>query len=157
MLFKDSGVYLEAWELQTVGYWSVNQPEVVSYCSNIGTGDPRFTSSSEELSMLGIATGSLVGEDAQNALPLTGYSIPAGWVLWFALFMALCFFAVGEGYFTLALIPLLGLVASLLVASPIWYWPRYVAALQFALPCLVAMLVLVCGHRAVDQPDGLKH
>ena len=157
MLLKNPRAYFEAWELQTVGYWSVNQPEVVLYCANITTGDPRFMNSSEELSMLGIATESFIGENAREALPLTSYSIPAGCTLWFSLFLALCFFAVGQGRFVLALVPLFALVVSLLVASPIWYWPRYVAALQFVLPCLAAMLISTFKCGDASQLAGPKH
>lgn len=33
--------YLESWELQTVGYWSINQPQVLSHNRNIAAGVPR--------------------------------------------------------------------------------------------------------------------
>lgn len=157
MLLKNPRAYFEAWELQTIGYWSVTQPEVVSYCANITAGDPRFMNNSEELSMLGIATESLIGENAREALPLTSYSIPAGCALWFTFFLALCFFVVGRGRFALSLVPLFALVVSLLVASPIWYWPRYVAALQFVLPCLVAMLISTFKCSNISQLEEPKH
>lgn len=143
MMLDNPMTHLEAWELQTVGYWSVNQEAVISNNANIMTGDPRFTETSEDLSMLDIKTGNLLGESARNVLATQSVFIPASWVLWFVLFLALCLFACGEGRFVLALVPLLALSLSLLVASPIWYWGRYVAALQFVLPCLITMAVML--------------
>lgn len=116
---------------------------MISNNANIMTGDPRFTETSEDLSMLDIKTGNLLGESARNVLATQSVFIPASWVLWFALFLVLCLFACGKGRFVLALVPLLALSLSLLVASPIWYWGRYVAALQFVLPCLITMAVML--------------
>lgn len=143
MMLDNPMTYLEAWELQTVGYWSVNQEAVISNNANIMTGNPRFTETSEDLLMLDIKTDNLLGESARSVLTTQAIFVPASWVLWFALFLALCLFACGNGRFALALAPLLALSLSLLVASPIWYWGRYVAALQFALPCLIAMLFML--------------
>ena len=43
----------------------------------------------------------------------------------------------------LALAPSLGLIATLLLASPIWYWPRYGAAVQFLLPVYLMFFLLI--------------
>lgn len=40
------------------------------------------------------------------------------------------------------------LIASLLVASPIWYWERYGAAMQFLIPFFISMPFAMAKHEA---------
>ena len=40
----------------------------------------------------------------------------------------------------LALIPGIGLAATLVIASPIYYWPRYEFAVQLLFPLLILLI-----------------
>ena len=53
--------------------------------------------------------------------------------------------------FAVSLLPVLGLLATLLIASPIWYWPRYGAAAQFLIPFYVFLLAAACGAFRKDD------
>ena len=142
--------YLESWELQTVGYWSVNQPQVLTYSANISTGVPHNTYDKENLEAWGIFPQNKLGNDAAyNLLRIDQGFIPIGWLVWFALFAALALFNSRKTVWAISLIPTAAIVTALLIASPIWYWERYAVALQFLLPFYVS--VLICARNA-KQP-----
>lgn len=139
--------YLESWELQTVGYWSVNQPQVLAYSANISTGVPHNIYDKESLETWGIFPQNKLGNDGVFSLfRIDRRFIPIGWLVWFALFAALALFNSRKTVWIISLIPTAAIVAALLIASPIWYWERYAVALQFLLPFYVS--VLVCARNA---------
>lgn len=52
-----------------------------------------------------------------------------------------------------ALVPSLALVGTLVVASPIWHWPRYGAALHFLIPLYIAIAVSAFGFNCFELKD----
>lgn len=144
MLVKNPLVYFEAWEMQTFGYWTVNHPSVVFHQGNINGGVPRTAEDPREAPSLGIQPKNLFGNDlVYSILPYDNYSIPIGWLTWLLLFVSMVFALAEKAKWILPLIPSLALILSLLIASPIWYWERYAAALQFLLPFYIAMLFVI--------------
>lgn len=59
----------------------------------------------------------------------------------------------GRGKWVLFLVPSLALVGTLVVVSPIWYWPRYGAALQFLIPLYIAIAVSAFGFDCSELKD----
>ena len=59
----------------------------------------------------------------------------------------------GRGKWVLFLVPSLALVGTLVVASPIWYWPRYGAALQFLIPLYIAIAASAFGFDCSELKD----
>lgn len=144
---KNPICYLESWELQTVGYWSVNQPQVLAYSANISTGVPHNIYDKESLEEWGIFPQNKLGNDeAFSLFRIDQGFIPIGWLVWFALFVALALFNSRKTVWIISLIPTAAIVAALLIASPIWYWERYAVALQFLLPFYVS--ILICARNA---------
>lgn len=130
MFVKNPVTYFESWELQTFGWWAVNQPIINAYSENIASGVPR-----DHHNLLGI-------EALQDALPLNTWSVPAGWTLWLALYTATILIYKRKTVWIISLIPTFGLFATLMMASPLCYWPRYAAAAQFLIPFYCALLLL---------------
>ena len=144
MLVKNPLVYFEAWEMQTFGYWTVNHPSAVFHQGNINGGVPRTAEDPREAPSLGIQPKNLFGNDlVYSILPYNNYSIPIGWLTWLLLFISMAFALVKKTKWILPLIPSLALILSLLIASSIWYWERYAAALQFLLPFYITMLFVI--------------
>lgn len=144
MLVKNPLVYFEAWQMQTFGYWTVNHPSVVFHQGNINGGVPRTAEDPREAPSLGIQPENLFGNDlVYSILPYDNYSIPIGWLTWLLLFVSMVLALAKKAKWILPLIPSLALILSLLIASPIWYWERYAAALQFLLPFYIAMLFVI--------------
>lgn len=140
--------YLESWELQTVGYWPINQPQVLSHNRNIAAGVPRNSQDPASLEVWEIYPQNKLGNDAVHGLLCTDQGfIPIGWLSWFALFAAIALFNCKKSAWFVSLVPTAAIIAALLVASPIWYWERYAVALQFLLPFYVVMLYCTGGVR----------
>lgn len=148
MLIKNPVVYFESWELQTFGYWTLNHPAVLLHSSNISGGVPRTAADPMDAESLGIFPQNLLGENAEALFPLDTPSVPLGWVAWGVAFLALVCILQGRARYLIPLIPCLMLIASLLVASPIWYWERYGAAMQFLIPFFISMPFAMAKHEA---------
>ena len=152
MLLKNPGTYFQAWELQTFGFWTVNQPAVNHFASNIASGMPRNTNPQYE------SGATSIGIYPANKLSIDGlrtyfsqdeWSVPIGMIHWGLMYLALCLVLLNKKRWLLSLVPSFGLFATLLIASPIWYWPRYGATEQFLIPFYLALIVL-----AVQQEGG---
>ena len=137
--------YFEAWELQTFGFWAVNQPNIYTKL-NISGGVPRNTieTYAADLDVYQINGENKLGHDSlRNVLPQDSRSIPVSIIFWMVAFLSICLCLNGRARWVIALAPSLALLGTLIVASPIWYWPRYGTAVQFLIPFYVALIVMV--------------
>lgn len=144
MFIKNPGLYLESWMLQTFGYWTINQVDVIEYASNISGGVPHLTANAE-LEQMRIFPNSKLGTGlAYKLFPTDEWSIPLGIVFWIIVLLLTVLVSTSRTRLITALIPSIALMISLFVASPIWYWPRYAAAIQFLLPVYIAIFFIGC-------------
>ena len=133
MFAKNPNVYFQAWELQTYGFWAVdpeNGDQLWSW--NIGGGVPRNANPlyADQLSSYGIEPNSVALDEGWNEMFLyNSWSMSISWLFWTVLYLSICAFVAGGGGRTVALVPSLLLVGTLAIASPIYYCPRYGAAL----------------------------
>lgn len=140
MMLRNPKVYFEAWEMQTFGYWAINVPAAAQYTANIHAGVPRNVNLEYGIGY-DISSKNLLSLDSfRNALPLSSYSISGGLVFWILIFACTILILNKKWQWILPVLPLLLLYGTLLVASPIWYWPRYIFAAQLALPVVIALL-----------------
>lgn len=136
--------YFEAWELQTFGFWAINQPDAHSRL-NISSGIPRNTveAYATDLNVYQInAENKLEHDSLRDVFPQDSRSIPISIIFWTVLFLSICLCLSGRARWIIALVPSLALLGTLIVASPIWYWPRYGAAVQFLIPFYVALIIM---------------
>lgn len=139
MMANNPRTCFEAWELQTFGFWAINQADVTATFKNIGNGWPIFPGS-ERIGLVdevGIDVGSGLGvahESLQGLFTSEPQSIPLSFVFWGVLYLAICMMLLGRASWLVALVPTIVLVATIFVASPMWYWPRYAATLHFLIP-----------------------
>ena len=144
MLLKNPAMYFEAWELQTFGFWTVNQPQVYEF-NNIAGGAPK--NNTEQLASYGIdQDAGIQDETVRELFPSDEGSIPIGAIFWLLLFLAASMCLAGRVRWLVVLVPSLGLLATLLVATPIWYWPRYAAAVQFLIPLYALLFYRLMPH-----------
>lgn len=137
--------YFEAWELQTFGFWAVNQPNIYTKL-NISGGVPRNTieTYAADLDVYQINGENKLGHDSlRNVLPQDSRSIPVSIIFWMVAFLSICLCLNGRARWVIALASSLALLGTLIVASPIWYWPRYGTAVQFLIPFYVTLIVMV--------------
>ena len=138
MLVRNPHVYSDAWVMQTFGFWTVNQTNALGYSSNIASGMPKDTPTH------GIYPSNKLGTPtARELFPANEWSLPAGILFWAVVYLSACLLASGAPRLLLGLVPSWGLVATLLIASPIWYWPRYAFALQCLVPFYLVLFSLI--------------
>ena len=113
---------------RSMGYgnlWLLGAELLGIYC----LGAPR--ESSELKIVYDISCGCLLGENSSIDLTVKKYfsvvtQMPSvALCLWISLFMILYALVEGKWRYLLFFIPCLGNIATLLVATPITYWPRY--------------------------------
>jgi hypothetical protein len=141
MLVKNSKIYIDAWVMETFGYWAPFQENGFFYFSNFQGGVIRNIDSSRifQVEKLGInASPKILDESLRTLFSVRAWSPPLGLINWGFAFLILCLFLQKKSRYLLVLLPSVFLVATLLVASPIWYWPRYEVAVQYLLPLLCA-------------------
>lgn len=151
MLVRNPHVYFDAWVMQTFGFWTVNQPDAIDYRGNIAGGMPKDTPTH------GIYPSNKLGTPtARELFPANEWSLPAGVLFWAVVYLSACLLASGAPRLLLGLVPSWGLVATLLIASPIWYWPRYAFALQCLVPFYLVLLSCVGRGRVNLKTAGLR-
>lgn len=138
MFFRNPMVYLEAWALQTFGFWSPVNQVSINNMANISGGVPRnnspdYPSSSERLKY-DLNLQGTVSRGSDLFLPFEGPSIPVGIVFWVIVYLFSCLAASHHIRMVLSIVPSCILLATLVLASPIYYWPRYGLSVQLLLP-----------------------
>ncbi|MDR3962115.1 MAG: DUF6020 family protein, partial [Eggerthellaceae bacterium] len=144
LFVQNPRTYFEAWELQTFGFWTVNQP-IVHTRGNISGGVPRNTveTHAADLDVYQINADNKLGHDSlRNVLTQDNQSIPISIIFWVVAFLSICLCLSGRARWVIALVPSLALLGTLIVASPIWYWPRYGASVHFLIPFYVALIIM---------------
>ena len=153
MLVLNPNAYLQAWELQTFGFWAVNTEDQAGWSWNVSGGAPRNISISGAavLGDLGIHPSIFaINENALGFFPVDSWSLPVSWLFWLSSYLAVVLLLTRKRLWILGLVPSLVLVFTLFVASPICYWPRYAVLLQLALPYyLLILLFLLRGNSAL--------
>lgn len=143
MLSRNPSIFFEAWELQTFGFWAPNVKGADGLPENYLMGAPYNLVADAEASA-GVAFRNLLaplGDSVDVAIGLSAWSISGAAVFWLLMFSAVLLVSHGRARFALPLLPFLLLYGTLFIASPIWYWPRYIVAAQFGLPVVLVVVV----------------
>lgn len=142
MFLRNPSMYFEAWELQTFGFWAPNVKGADGLPGNFLMGAPYNLMADGEASA-GVAFRNLLaplGDGVDKVIGLNAWSISGAVVFWMLVFSAVLLVSRGRSRFALPLLPFLLLYGTLFIASPIWYWPRYIVAAQFGLPVVLVVV-----------------
>lgn len=151
MFLRNPLMYFEAWELQTFGFWAPNEKGADGLPENFIMGAPYNLMADGEASA-GVGFRNLLaplGDGVNKVIGLNAWSISGAVVFWLLVFSAVLLVSRGRPRFALPLLPFLLLYGTLFIASPIWYWPRYIVAAQFGLP--VVLVVVARGLLSDDR------
>lgn len=143
MLSRNPSIFFEVWELQTFGFWAPNVKGADGLPENYLMGAPYNLVADAEASA-GVAFRNLLaplGDSVDVVIGLSAWSISGAAVFWLLMFSAVLLVSHGRARFALPLLPFLLLYGTLFIASPIWYWPRYIVAAQFGLPVVLVVVV----------------
>lgn len=144
MFLSNPGLCFESWELQTFGFWAINRPELALF-PNVASGTPRNTTqegdyATEPERQAEIHLESKLPGDAdfwRTVFPQDMWTPPASFFFWIAVYLACFCFLTNRKKWAIALLPTLLLFFSMFIATPLCYWPRYVAAAYFLIPFYV--------------------
>lgn len=142
MLSRNPSIYFEAWELQTFGFWAPNVIGADNLPENFLMGAP-YNLMADTGASAGVAFRNLLasfGDGVDAAIGLNAWSISGAVVFWLLVFSAVLLVSRGRPRFALPLLPFLLLYGTLFIASPIWYWSRYIVAAQFGLPVVLVVV-----------------
>lgn len=142
MLSRNPSIFFEAWELQTFGFWAPNVKGADGLPENFLMGAPYNLVADAEASA-GVAFRNLLaplGDSVDAVIGLNAWSISGAVVFWLLMFSAALLVSRGRARLALPLLPFLLLYGTLFIASPIWYWPRYIVAAQFGLPIVLVVV-----------------
>lgn len=139
MLVRNPKEYVQAWILQTYGFWTFNEPKVASYANNIGHGDLQLPDTFAEHDIL--LPDYRADTQLHRLFPYNGHCIPEGLLFWVLLYLALVLCLQGRWTWLLGLVPSGALMLTLFIASPAWYWPRYACLIQFLIPFYLALFL----------------
>lgn len=142
VLSRNPSIYFEAWELQTFGFWAPNVIGADNLPENFLMGAP-YNLMADTGASAGVAFRNLLasfGDGVDAAIGLNAWSISGAVVFWLLVFSAVLLVSRGRPRFALPLLPFLLLCGTLFIASPIWYWPRYIVAAQFGLPVVLVVV-----------------
>ncbi len=155
MLKRNPRIYFEAWELQTFGFWAINvgntpsvenTPSIWSW--NIAGGVPRNTGKYSFPAEFDIQFGPYnTSYTLTQLFPEDEWSIPLSWILWGLLYLCILLCCNRKASWLAIIIPSLSLLGTLVIASPIYYWPRYGAAAQFLVPLYLLIPYSLSGHQ----------
>lgn len=151
MLLRNPSMYFEAWELQTFGFWAPNVKGADGLPENFLMGVPYNLMADGEASA-GVVFRNLLssfGDGVDKVIGLSAWSISGAVVFWLLVFSAVLLISRGRSRFALPLLPFLLLYGTFFIASPIWYWPRYIVAAQFGLP--VVLVVVARGLLSAER------
>lgn len=151
MFLRNPSMYFEAWELQTFGFWAPNVKGADGLPENFLMGAPYNLVADGEASA-GVGFRNLLaplGDGVNKMIGLNAWSISGAVVFWLLVFSAVLLVSRGRPRFALPLLAFLLLYGTLFIASPIWYWPRYIVAAQFGLPVVFVVVArgLLPGER----------
>lgn len=119
MLIRNPTEYVKAWIMQTYGFWTFNEPSVVSCSWNISHGGLPTT---DQLACYDIYLSDYrQGNMLQQLFPYDNRSLPEGLLFWALLYLALVMCLRGKWSWLLALVPSGALMLTLFIASPAWY------------------------------------
>lgn len=142
MFLRNPSMYFEAWELQTFGFWAPNVKGADGLPENFLMGAPYNLVADGEASA-GVGFRNLLaplGDGVNKVIGLNAWSISGSVVFWLLVFSAVLLVSRRRPRFALPLLPFLLLYGTLFIASPIWYWPRYIVAAQFGLPVVLVVV-----------------
>ena len=159
LLLKNPKLYIEAWALETCGFWGLSYWELNSYTGNSNMGVPRDSKGLKK--SFKVISGSLLGAKSEMTekgkeyfsldAPIPGIAL----CLWISLFMLLYAVVKGKWRYLLFFIPCLGNIGTLLVATPITYWPRYGLSSLCLLPVSL-LFPYLCSMQNAEKETASK-
>lgn len=154
---KNPRIYLESWCLSTYGYWSLNTWSLNYFQANISQGNLEYIKDNDNC---GVYNTNLLENpkiDLKKAFSLFTPTPSIAICIWIALFMLFYMWVNKRRKYIILLIPVLGNWLTLLIATPIAYWPRYALSILYMFPVILSIPMLcLYGKEKQDNSDNFS-
>lgn len=137
---RNPGKYISGWALMTFGYWAPNRWELNSDNGNLSRGNFNDLISSD-LEIKQVDLNDLPDSFSYKIFPITGTIVEMSIVNWIAVAAFLLALISHDRAGTLGLALSIGIIITLIIASPYWYWQRYGMAQFYLLPIYMYFLI----------------
>ena len=124
MGLKNPGKYFCAWTLMTFGYWAPNRWELNNDSGNLNKGNLSDVLTSG-LPIKVVNQISPPDSFLYKVFPIQGTILSLGMVDWILLFSVLMLLLKGDIRKLIAINLSVGVMITMFIASPYWYWQRY--------------------------------
>lgn len=151
---KNPRQYIEGWAMMTFGYWAPNRWEFCNDTANLHRGNFGDLANSD-LDIQQVDQYHLPDSVFYKVFPNIGTVIPLPWVHWIILFAIMFAIWVKDFKTVLAFTPSLGVVITLLIAVPYYYWPRYGMAQFYLLPLYLYLMVSCMIRYEITMYNGI--
>ncbi len=151
MIANNPRLAFESWQLQTAGFWAPTH--CAFFNSNMPCGNMKSLKETEKYGH-GIWQRNLLENsfiDTRKLFSELDASFPLGAIFWLVLLTAIVALRKGDLPALVAVLPVLSLDATMFLAAPMYYWPRYGYALTLMLPVVIFLLLQLSreGEEAV--------
>ncbi len=152
MIANNPGLAFESWQLQTAGFWAPTH--CAFFNSNMPCGNMNSLKETEKFGH-GIWQRNLLENsfiDTRKLFSELDASFPLGAIFWLVLLTAIVALKKGDLPVLVAVLPVLSLDATMFLATPWYYWPRYGYALTLMLPVVIFLLLQL--SREKEEPSA---
>ena len=143
LLIKNPRIYIESWLLNTRGFWSIVSSEFYGFTGNVYMGSLGDLTKNDyykdKIHSIKNELKQKLGVDISKFIPLNAETPPIGLIFWLEMFFLVIFITEKKTRMIVLLLPSFGVMASLFIATPIAYWPRYGLCLFYLVPVLLTI------------------
>lgn len=146
LLFKNPKTYIKAYLEMTYQYWVPNVWENNRFASNIIAGNLDEVIFEQYWEKIEVKYCNLLENkwiDTKQIFSITTPMAAVGLFVWLAVLIASYAVLKKKSVFILGLIPCFGNLATLLVATPAGYWPRYMLVIYYMFPIFFCMIPMI--------------
>ena len=146
LFIKNPVCYIDAWELNTFGYWAVNIWELNFDTGNIRKGNLNELDKYKEW---GITQTNLLDNgyiDLTQIFSIDSSILSLAIINWFIFFIILLMIIMKKTKWGIAIAPSFGLIITLFIATPYAYWQRYGLAEYYLLPFYILLTLFVLKY-----------
>lgn len=147
MFIRNPYAYIEAWALNTYGYWALNRWELNTDANNIYKGNLGDIENGENYGIVPHSLLEIQKVDLKSIFEIGDAPVALAILTWFVFLIVLLIIKKQKWGLGLAIAPTLGLAITLFVATPYAYWQRYGLAQYYLVPFYIFIVVYLLKEK----------
>ncbi|MCI8530031.1 MAG: hypothetical protein HFH82_12925 [Lachnospiraceae bacterium] len=146
LLIKNPDIYIKAYLEMTYQYWTPNVWENNHFKINITSGNLNSALTNPWWKNAQVKYYNILSNkwfDATQIFSLTTPMIAIGILVWFMILVMVYASIKKQLSLILSIVPCLGVLITLLIATPTSYWPRYMLVIYYMLPIFISIIPII--------------